>query len=97
MSSQKDVADALGVSASLLSSWENDLAVPTMERLVAYATFFDPDRTLGVLDELKALRLVGLRGDAGATPLGLNDLVAVLADIRFVLSEIRDRMPPLGG
>ena len=40
---QKQVADALGVSVSLVSSWESGKAVPGEDRLLAYALLFADD------------------------------------------------------
>jgi transcriptional regulator with XRE-family HTH domain len=43
---QKQLSDALGLSNALVSSWENGTAVPTEERLNAYARFFSTRRSL---------------------------------------------------
>lgn len=49
---QQEIGIALGVSAALVSSWENALAVPPKPRLLAYAAFFAPESTDILLDEL---------------------------------------------
>jgi transcriptional regulator with XRE-family HTH domain len=43
---QRQLSDALGLSAGLLSSWENGSAVPPEERLNGYARFFATRRTV---------------------------------------------------
>jgi transcriptional regulator with XRE-family HTH domain len=43
---QRDLAAALRISPSLISSWEKATAVPSSERLVAYARFFGTHRSL---------------------------------------------------
>jgi transcriptional regulator with XRE-family HTH domain len=43
---QKNVADALGISVALVSSWESGAAVPPEERLQRYARFFATRRSL---------------------------------------------------
>jgi transcriptional regulator with XRE-family HTH domain len=76
---QQQLADALGVSVPLISSWENqnDPTVPPVERIVGYANFFATGRATVVPDlgeaqqqareELQA-ELLAMRAEAVATP-----------------------------
>lgn len=43
---QRQLAEVLGVSVPLISSWESQKAIPPPGRLVAYATFFASRRTV---------------------------------------------------
>ena len=87
---QGELAGELGCSAALVSSWEGALAVPPQRRLIQYAVYFQPARSQVLLDELSGLRLL-------AVPrLREPNLMEVMKDIRFLLSDIRDRMPPRG-
>lgn len=49
---QQEIGVALGVSPALVSSWENALAVPPHQRLLAYASLFAPETTDVLLEEL---------------------------------------------
>ncbi len=55
---QREIADALGVSVALVSSWESQTnpAVPAEDRLVAYARFFATPRSAdeGLVQDLTA-------------------------------------------
>lgn len=85
---QEQLGAVLNVSAALISSWESGRAVPPQARLQQYAEHLDPGN--GLLDELTLLSAT-TRGVPPPEPTVLE----VLKDIRWLLQQIRDRLPPL--
>ena len=88
---QVEVARALGVSPALISAWENAGAVPPPQRLTQYAELYGEP---GLFDQLQQMRsrLVGAsRHDE--EDVGVR-VLAILQDMRWLLVQIRDRLPP---
>lgn len=83
---QSNLAAIFGVSPALISSWEKGTAVPPPQRLGQYAAIFRPEDTDSLVTEL-----ILLRGQAEPAQ---QTIVDVLKDIRWLLVEIRDRLPP---
>lgn len=84
---QREVALLLGVSTALISSWESGMTIPPAARLRQYADTFgrDGDGLLDDLLEMRRLRAARVRAEP---------VYDVLRDIRCLLTEIRDRLPP---
>lgn len=62
---QQQMGLALGVSAALVSAWENAQAVPPKPRLLAYAAYHAPEGTDILLDELVQLGIPAEDIDVG--------------------------------
>lgn len=85
---QKQLAELFAVSAALVSSWEKAVAVPPLHRLQQYVLIFDGDAAM--LDELLALAT-----DSGArAEIPSESLLDVMKDIRWLLVQIKERLPP---
>jgi transcriptional regulator with XRE-family HTH domain len=82
---QRQVSDALGLSGALVSSWENELAVPPEERLNGYAQFFATRRSLS--------------GPTGPTLIDADDLTTEEERVRAELIDelVRLREEAMGG
>jgi transcriptional regulator with XRE-family HTH domain len=90
---QKELAAELHVSSAAISSWENQSTLPTLLRLQQYASRFGGQSETSrheLLTELIELRMI----ERSDTPAPENPLDEVMADIRWLLVEIRDRLPP---
>lgn len=94
--SQKWLADLIGVSTALVSSWESGRAVPPSKRLVAIVEAVDGAPSM--LDELMSMR--DDAEDAGIPrvgrerrePLDLPTERELLQDIRWLLRDILDEL-----
>jgi transcriptional regulator with XRE-family HTH domain len=89
---QKEVAAELGVSAALVSSWENQAALPPLLRLQQYASRFG-GRSEGTRHQLLTELLELRENERSETVAVENGLVDIMDDIRWLLVEIRDRLP----
>lgn len=91
--SQKELATELSVSAASVSAWENRRSLPPLLRLQSYASRFggrDGSSRHELLTELLELR----ENERTTTDHQDNTLSEVMDDIRWLLVEIRDRLPP---
>jgi transcriptional regulator with XRE-family HTH domain len=75
---QRDLASALRISPSLVSSWEKATAVPSVERLGAYARFFGTRRSV----EGGTPRLLAASDITGDERPGIDALQEELDDLR---------------
>jgi transcriptional regulator with XRE-family HTH domain len=91
---QREVALILGISPALVSTWETSMAIPPNTRLHQYAEAFGEPGD-GLLEEL-----LMMRADAVPAPPPREEFsqttLDVLKDIRWLLVQIRDRLPPRG-
>lgn len=90
--SQEQLAEALGVSRQAISKWENNTAVPELDRLQAMAVFFDVS-----LDELTSNQPPSVQDRKSALPflpkLGIT-LCLLGAAALLVLSAVMFFSPP---
>jgi transcriptional regulator with XRE-family HTH domain len=86
---QRDLATLMNVSGPLVSSWETGAVVPPKVRLEQYALYFQREDPNTLLSDLLRLRITALDVHQSET-----SIVVVLQDIREMLGQILDRLPP---
>jgi transcriptional regulator with XRE-family HTH domain len=86
-STQLELSEIMGISAASISSWENGVAVPPELRIDEYAERF---YETGLSEELHRLREQALLDSGGGST--TSSMLIVLQDIRYILTEIRERL-----
>lgn len=95
---QGQLAEALGVSTGLISSWEQSKATPPVHRLAAYAAFFATRRSVSS-KPYRLLRASDLTAEEEAQRESLDAELQSLRDATYSRGHASDRIvtSPLGG
>lgn len=97
--SQAEAATWLECSPSLVSSWESGNKVPPLHRIAQYVDRFGGEEDGVLAAELHKLRQLALPHLRRETVPEVerregHSTLEVLRDIRWLLMDIRDRLPP---